>query len=186
MKLAKTIIIAVLAVLLAISVALNMILLCKELLSSLDGYRIGASKDISEVDTAATRNTGTVNPGTSEPSPCGSIIYEDTWIRVKEVKQDIGTRGPIIVVEIENIASETVGVSFRNLSIDGYVTQYSYTGVYREILDPGIKAIRNILLWESDYESFTTKPEQITFDIDLINPASFGTISSKAVTLLLK
>lgn len=200
MKLAKTIIIIVLSVLLTLSVSLNIfifvifgikdaqsfkqVLLSKELFDSLTNMSVPESTlDVSNPE--STPEVSIPEPDTEVPeqapesdsaSETEAFYYTNAWITVKELKQGVGLMGPTITVELENISDNAIRVSFKDLSIDGYVSQYSSTGVYAEILEPGMKAIREISLWESDYEAFTSKPKEVRFIIDIMDPYSYGSL----------
>ena len=192
MKLVKTITIIVLSVLLALSVSLNIfifvifgikdaqsfkqVLFSKELLDSLTSMSVPES----------TPEVSIPEPESDSTSETEAFYYANAWIKVKELKQGVGLMGPTITIELENISDEAIRVSFKDLSIDGYVSQYSSTGVYAEVLDPGMKAIREISLWESDYEAFTSKPDVLTFTIDVMNPNTYGTLASEKVSLYIK
>lgn len=221
MKLAKTIVIMVLSVLLALSISFNIfiltifeikdvqtfkqVLLCKELLNSFINISTPESTpdastpepdtqspvpeveptpevSIPEPDTEAPEQTPE-----SDPTPeTEAFYYANAWITVKELKQGVGLMGPTITIVLENISDEAIRVSFKDLSIDGYASQYSSTGVYAEVLDPGMKAIREISLWESDYEAFTSKPEVLAFTIEVMDPNTYGTLTSEKVPLYIK
>ena len=210
MKLAKTITIMILSVLLALSMSLNIfifvifgikdvqsfkqVLLSKELLDSLTSMSVPESTpdvstpestpevSIPELDTEAPEQA----PESDSTSETEAFYYANAWITVKELKQGVGLMGPTITIVLENISDEAIRVSFKDLSIDGYASQYSSTGVYAEVLDPGMKAIREISLWESDYEAFTSKPEAIAFAIEIIDPNTYGTLASNNVSLDIK
>ena len=224
MKLAKTIIIMVLSVLLALSVSLNIfifvifgikdvqsfkqVLLSKELLDSFISLSVPESTPDATPDVSTPEPTPEVSipePDTQSPVPevedteapeqvpesdstpeTEVFYYANAWITVKELKQGVGLMGPTITIVLENISDEAIRVSFKDLSIDGYASQYSSTGVYAEILDPGMKAIREISLWESDYEAFTSKPEVLAFTIEVMDPNTYGTLTSEKVPLYIK
>lgn len=220
MKLAKTIIIMILSVLLALSISLNIfiltifgikdlqsfkqVLLCKELLDSFTSMSVPEStpdvsipESIPEVSIPETDTQSPVPevedteapeqaPESDSTPETEAFYYANAWITVKELKQGVGLMGPTITIVLENISDEAIRVSFKDLSIDGYASQYSSTGVYAEVLDPGMKAIREISLWESDYEAFTSKPEAIAFAIEIIDPNTYGTLASNNVSLDIK
>lgn len=217
MKLAKTIIIIVLSVLLALSVSLNIfifvifgikdvqsfkqVLLSKELLDSFISMSVPESTpdvstpepdtqspvpDVEDTPEVSIPESDTEAPESGSTSGTEAFYYANAWITVKELKQGVGLMGPTITIVLENISDEAIRVSFKDLSIDGYASQYSSTGVYAEILDPGMKAIREISLWESDYEAFTSKPEALTFTIEVMDPNTYGTLTSEQVTLYIK
>ena len=199
MKLGKTIAIMALSILLALSVSMNIfifvifgikdvqsfkqVLLSKELLDSLTTSVPESTPDAStsEPDTEAPEQVPEV-----EDTSAGDFSYTNAWIKIKELKQGVGLMGPTITIELENISDEAVRVSFKELSIDGYASQYSSTGVYADILDPGMKAIREISLWKSDYEAFTSKPEVLVFTIEVMDPNTYGTLASEKVPLYIK
>lgn len=190
MKLGKTIAIMALSILLALSVSMNIfifvifgikdvqsfkqVLLSKELLDSLTTSVPEPTPDVNtpELDIEAPEQV----PESDSTSETEDFYYTNTWIKVKELKQGVGLMGPTITIELENISDEAIRVSFKDLSIDGYASQYSSTGVYSEVLDPGMKAIREISLWKSDYEAFTSKPKEIRFIIDIMDPRNYASL----------
>ena len=199
MKLAKTIIIMVLAVLLALSVSLNIfiltifgvkdvasfkqVLLCKELLDSFSNTEVETqeAEDTVPEDTVP-EDTGVPDQDTEIPT--ASFTYANDWIKVIQLKQTAGLMGPGIKFELENISTESVLISFREIYIDGYKADLS--GLYCECLDPGMKAIEEFTLWESDWEDFTSKPREVQFIIEVCDPKSLGTLEySSAFTITL-
>ena len=158
MQLAKTIIIMALAVLLVLSVSLNIfiltifgikdatsfkqVLLCKELLDSFNNTEI----ETPETEDTTPEDTGVPDQDTEIPT--ASFTYSNDWIKVTQLKQTAGLMGPGIKFELENISTESVLISFREIYIDGYKADLS--GLYCECLDPGMKAIEELTLWESD------------------------------------
>lgn len=194
MKLAKTIIIMVLAVLLALSVSLNIfiltifgvkdvasfkqVLLCKELLDSFSNTEV----ETQEAEDTAPEDTGVPDQDTEIST--ASFTYSNDWIKVIQLKQTAGLMGPGIKFELENISTESVLISFREIYIDGYKADLS--GLYCECLDPGMKAIEELTLWESDWEDFTSKPREVQFIIEVCDPNSLGTLEcSSAFTITL-
>jgi hypothetical protein len=178
MKLAKTIIIMILSVLLALSISLNIfiltifgikdlqsfkqVLLCKELLDSFTSMSSPeATPDVStpEVDTPE------ADASTEE------VFYQDEYVIIRKLKQETGLLGPTVVFSVENISTYPVLISFKDVYIDGYKADLS--GLYCECLDPGMKAIEDFTLWKSDYEDFTSKPKEVRFIIDIMDPHNF-------------
>ena len=199
MKLGKTIAIMALSILLALSVSMNIfifvifgikdvqsfkqVLLSKELLDSLT---TSVPESMLDVSTSEPATEAPEQVPEVEDTSAGDFYYINAWIKVKELKQGVGLMGPTITIELENISDEAVRVSFKDLSIDGYASQYSSTGVYSELLDPGMKAIREISLWKSDYEAFTSKPEVLAFTIEVMDSNTYGTLASEKVPLYIK
>jgi hypothetical protein len=178
MKLAKTIIIMILSVLLALSISLNIfiltifgikdlqsfkqVLLCKELLDSFTSMSgPEATPDVS-------------TPGADTPEADASteeVFYQDEYVIIRKLKQETGLLGPTVVFSVENISTYPVLISFKDVYIDGYKADLS--GLYCECLDPGMKAIEDFTLWKSDYEDFTSKPKEVRFIIDIMDPHNF-------------
>ena len=189
MQLAKTIIIMALAVLLVLSVSLNIfiltifgikdatsfkqVLLCKELLDSFNNTEI----ETPETEDTTPEDTGVPDQDTEIPT--ASFTYSNDWIKVTQLKQTAGLMGPGIKFELENISTESVLISFREIYIDGYKADLS--GLYCECLDPGMKAIEELTLWESDWEDFTSKPQEVQFIIEVCDPNSLGTLEYSSV-----
>lgn len=184
MKTFKNICIIVLSVLLILSVAFNIFILTIFEIWTPEKFKelLVVQATLEDLKEQA-NSTLTPNPEPTKPESTIAFSYADAWITVTELKQGVGIMGPTITINIENISNEAVRVSFVDLSIDGYISQYSSTGVYAEILDPGMKAIRDISLCESDYEAFTSKPEAITFTIEVIDLNTYGTLASEEATI---
>jgi hypothetical protein len=183
MKLAKTIIIMILSVLLALSISLNIfiltifgikdlqsfkqVLLCKELLDSFTSMSSPeATPDVStpEADTPEA-DTPEADASTEE------VFYQDEYVIIRKLKQETGLLGPTVVFSVENISTYPILISFKDVYIDGYKADLS--GLYCECLDPGMKAIEDFTLWKSDYEDFTSKPKEVRFIIDIMDPHNF-------------
>lgn len=178
MKLAKTIIIMILSVLLALSISLNIfiltifgikdlqsfkqVLLCKELLDSFTGM---SSPEATPPETTPDVSTPEADASTEE------VFYQDEYVIIRKLKQETGLLGPTVVFSVENISTYPVLISFKDVYIDGYKADLS--GLYCECLDPGMKAIEDFTLWKSDYEDFTSKPKEVCFIIDIMDPHNF-------------
>ena len=182
MKLAKTITIMVLSVLLALSIALNIfifvifgikdvqsfkqVLLSKELLDSLTTSVPEAIPDVS------TPEPDTQSPAPEvEDTPTEEVFYQDEYVIIRKLRQENGLLGPTIVFSIENISTYPVLISFKDVYIDGYKADLS--GLYCSCLDPGMKAIEDFTIWESDYKDFTFKPKEVCFIIDIMDPHNY-------------
>lgn len=178
MKLAKTIIIMILSVLLALSISLNIfiltifgikdlqsfkqVLLCKELL---DSFTSMSSPEATPDASTPEADTPEADASTEE------VFYQDEYVIIRKLKQETGLLGPTVVFSVENISTYPVLISFKDVYIDGYKADLS--GLYCECLDPGMKAIEDFTLWKSDYEDFTSKPKEVRFIIDIMDPHNF-------------
>lgn len=178
MKLAKTIIIMILSVLLALSISLNIfiltilgikdiqsfkqVLLCKELLDSFTSMN---SPEATLPEATPDVSTPEADASTEE------VFYQDEYVIIRKLKQENGLLGPTVVFLIENISTYPVLISFKDVYIDGYKADLS--GLYCECLDPGMKAIEDFTIWESDYEDFTSKPKEVCFIIDIMDPHNY-------------
>lgn len=192
MKLAKTITIMALSVLLALSIALNIfifvifgikdvqsfkqVLLSKELLDSFISMSVPESTpDVSTPE--PTPEISIPEPDTQSPvpevedTPTEEVFYQDEYVIIRKLRQENGLLGPTVVFSIENISTYPVLVSFKDVYIDGYKADLS--GLYCSCLDPGMKAIEDFTVWESDYEDFTSKPEEVRFIIDIMDPHNY-------------
>lgn len=195
MKLAKTIIIIVLAVLLTLSTFVNIfifnileitdvesfkqVLLCKELVESF-GLIEGSIETPAEVTTEEL-----LEPVPEINSSSGqAFTYSNAWIKVTKLKQSAGFTGtgPVISFEIKNLSAEPVLISFREVYIDGYKADLS--GLYCECLDSGMKAIKDLTLWESDWKAFTNKPGEVQFVIEVCDPSTLGTLERSSTFVI--
>jgi hypothetical protein len=121
---------------------------------------------IPEPDTEAPEQTPE-NDSTSE----AEVFYQDEYVIIRKLKQETGLLGPTVVFSVENISTYPVLISFKDVYIDGYKADLS--GLYCECLDPGMKAIEDFTIWESDYEDFTSKPKEVCFIIDIMDPHNY-------------
>lgn len=77
-------------------------------------------------------------------------------------------------VIIENTGDEAVTISFRDIFIDGYMSNFS--SCYCDNLKPGKKAIEIFKLDSSDFEKFTDSPSVVEFVIHISNTETWGEI----------
>lgn len=77
-------------------------------------------------------------------------------------------------VIIENTGDEAVTISFRDIFIDGYMSNFS--SCYCDNLKPGKKAIEIFKLDSSDFEKFTDFPSVVEFVIHISNTETWGEI----------
>ncbi len=188
MKLAKTIIIITLASLLALSAAFNIIFLSlfeiwkpSEFKKLLVLQAMQESLNQVEPEPEPTpESTPELDPKPESSKPVDQkFAYSNGVIKVKQLKQTIGLLGPGIQFEIENISTEAVCISFREIYIDGYNVDLS--GIYCECLNPGKKTIKELTLWESEWEAFTTKPHEVQFVIEVYDFDSLVTLTRSEV-----
>lgn len=186
MKLAKTIIIMILSVLLALSISLNIFIFTIFGIKDLQSFKqVLLSKEL--LDGFTSMSSPEVTPDVSTPEADASteeVFYQDEYVIIRKLKQETGLLGPTVVFSIENISTYPVLISFKDVYIDGYKADLS--GLYCECLDPGMKAIEDFTIWESDYEDFTSKPKEVCFIIDIMDPRNYVSLvepTSAKVTL---
>jgi hypothetical protein len=194
----KTIIIIILAVLVTLSLAFNtfiltileikdvesfkQVILCRELLMSMSQI----PEDNSTVETTTSTGVNT-NPepvpdnqnSTTNTPMTDNIIYEDSYIKVTYVKQELSIFGPTIKFLIENLSSKAVDISFTDVHIDGY--KVDLCSIYVDSLEVGKKSFETLYLYESDYEDFTSYPSMVEFTIIVRDPASWTELSASDV-----
>lgn len=182
--------IAALSALLAISIFLNIficsvlgisngesfgqLLLAKELVTELDN--LNTEQDSGSVQEPGTIIPDTTPPTTSEPDTDKpgveqSLSYSNDFIKVEFIKQTTGLLGPTLRFEVENRSDRVVTISFTDVYIDGY--QASLSGGYCDELAAGKKAFVELTLWQSDWEDFTSWPQEISFIIKTIESDSY-------------
>ena len=178
MKLAKTIIIMILSVLLALSISLNIFILTIFGIKDLQSFKqVLLSKELLDSFTSmsspeATPDVSTPDVDTPEAdASTEEVFYQDEYVIIRKLKQETGLLGPTVVFSVENISTYPVLISFKDVYIDGYKADLS--GLYCECLDPGMKAIEDFTLWKSDYEDFTSKPKEVRFIIDIMDPHNY-------------
>ncbi len=191
MKLAKTIIIMVLSVLLAISIFFNIfittileikdvesfkqVLLCRELIESMNQLSDtdnNGKVDVPSSDLVDTESPDAEIPSTSNKAPAdASVIYNENGVKISFVEQELGLMGPSLKFYVENNTDQALDICLTNIYIDGI--QAEYTGMYCNELAAGRKAYETITLWESDYEGF---PSVIEFVVKIQDSDTWNTI----------
>jgi hypothetical protein len=197
MKLAKTIIIIVLSVLLAFSAFFNIfimtvleiknvesfkqVLLCRELINSTS--QLLDTEDTSVEETPNTEPSDTEKPIPETPEtelltntevpvePC--TVYDEEGIKITFVEQEIGPMGCTLKFYIENNTKYTLDICLTDVYIDGFKAEYC--GVYCSGLEAGKKSYETLVLWEADYEDFTefpTLPSVVQFAVKVKDPAA--------------
>lgn len=184
MKLAKTIVIIVLSVLLVLSLSFNIfiltileikdatsfkqVMLCRELINS------GLVSD--GCDDACTNDcVSNTPPFASNTTPSNAkTIYNENGIKVLFVEQESSLLGPSIKFYLENNTSNTLDIYLTNIYIDGYKAEYC--GMYCSNLGAAKKAYESLTLWEACYEDFTYRPSVVEFCIKVQDSESCYTI----------
>jgi hypothetical protein len=187
MKLAKTITIIVLSVLLAISAFFNIfitsmleikdvksfkqVLLCRELIDSMGQL----SEDTTNTDKPETPNIETTVPEvqTKEPNE-EMIIYNEKGVKISYVAQELGLLGPSLKFFVENNTDQTLDVCLTDIYIDGFKADLS--SMYCSSLGAGKKAYESLTLYEFEYEDFSDFPSVIQFVVKIKDSASWNTI----------
>ena len=147
------------------------VLLAQEVLASL-----GAIGDTPDPDTNPTPQPETSTPETpvQKPGVTKEFSYNNDYVKIKFLKQEVILGEPVLKFEVENISDKTLTISFKEVYIDGY--QATLSGVYCDNLDIGKKAIVSFNLWSVDYEDFTTWPSEVSFVIETQEYYSFLTL----------
>lgn len=185
MKLAKTIIIVALSVMLALSVSLNIFiftifeikdvdsfkqaLLCRELfesLSQLGDTDTDYSDDIT-VDTDAP-STEIKVPEAEVPEEA-KVIYDENGVKISLVSQELTLFGPALEFFVENNADQTLDIYLTDIYIDGI--QAEFTGMYCSELAAGRKAYETLHL-----DGCETFPSVVEFVVQIQDPDTWYTI----------
>jgi hypothetical protein len=187
MKLAKTIAIITLSVLLAISAFFNIfitsmleikdvksfkqVLLCRELIESMGQL----SEDTTNTDKPETPNVETPVPEvqTKEPNE-EMIIYNANGVKISYVAQELGLMGPSLKFYVENNTNQTLDICLTDIYIDGFKADLS--GMYCSSLGAGKKAYESLTLYEFEYEDFSDFPSVIEFVVKIQDSTSWNTI----------
>lgn len=193
MKLAKTIAIMVLSVLLAFSLFFNIfivtileikdvdsfkqVLLCRELFDSLNDLSDSTAEeepedttkpDDTELESIPDSTTPVVKPAE------GKTIYNDNGVKIVYVEQELGLLGPSLKFYIENNSDQTLDISLTDVYIDGF--KADFCGLTCSNLEAGKKAYESFAIWESDYEDFTEFPSVVQFVVEIKDSESWNTI----------
>ena len=187
----KTIVITILAVMLTLSVAFNIfiitildikdvtsfkqVLLCRELLLSMNQIPEDNTTEAPNTNVESTPNTDSITTAPSE----SNIIYEDSYIKVTYIKQELSIFGPTVKFLIENKGTKAVDISFTDVHIDGY--KVDLCGIYVDSLETSKKSFETLYLYESDYEDFTNYPSVVEFTIIVRDPTSWNDLSGSDV-----
>lgn len=159
-------------------------IVCQELVDSLQQLQdteanIGSSAEVEVPDT----NTQQPNedseielPETNVDDPVkDEVIYEDTYIKVTYVKQELSIFGPAIKFLIESKTTQTIDISFTNVHIDGYMADLC--GVFVSELAEGKKSFETLYIYESDYENYTSFPSMVEFTIEVQDSSSWADLA---------
>ena len=184
-RLVKIIAICAAAVVLLVSLSLNVFLLYK---AEADSGQYVASKtpDTSENESKPSslpddkpschcckkRPNVTVDISADE-EPAGNtgvLVYEDENIRVTYLQSANKTYGPAHKFRIENTSKKTLTVLFTDVYIGG--RQVFTSGLTCEHLLPETEAVEELILLKTDWEHFTDSPDKISFKIKLVNDKS--------------
>ena len=107
------------------------------------------------------------------------IVYEDNYVKVTYVKQELSLFGPTIKFLVESKTDKTVDISFTDVHIDGYMVDL--TGAYVSELTEGKKSFETLYIYESDYEDFTSFPSIIEFIIKVQDSESWNDLSESDI-----
>lgn len=103
------------------------------------------------------------------------VVYEDAYIKVSYVKQELSIFGPTIKFLIESKTTETIDISFTDVHIDGYMADTC--GVFVLELTEGKKSFETLYLYESDYKDFTSFPSMVEFTIKVQDSGSWVSLA---------
>lgn len=194
--------IAALSALLAVSIFLNIficsvlgisngesfgqLLLAKELVTELGNLNTEQDSGVTQKpDTAVPDTTPPTmpepEPDKDEPGVEQSLSYSNDFIKVEFLNQTTGLLGPALRFEVENRSDRVVTISFTDVYIDGY--QASLSGGSCSELAIGKKAFVELTLWQSDWEDFTSWPQEISFIIKTIESDSYFTLDYNVFVL---
>jgi hypothetical protein len=187
MKLAKTIAIMALSVMLTLSLSLNIfiltifeikdvesfkqVLLCRELMNSFG--QLGNTD--TDVDDSVDITVDTDAPSTeikvpeAEAPKDAQVIYNENGVKISLVSQEITLFGPKLKFFVENNTDRALTIQLTDLYIDGIQSGSVY--MYCGDLSANRKAYETIDLY--DYETF---PSVIEFVVEISDPDTYDTI----------
>lgn len=159
-------------------------IVCQELVDSLQQLQD------TEANTGSSAEVEVPNTNTQQPTEDSEIelpepdvddpvkdevIYEDTYIKVTYVKQELSIFGPAIKFLIESKTTQTIDISFTNVHIDGYMADLC--GVFVPELAEGKKSFETLYIYESDYENYTSFPSMVEFTIEVQDSESWADLA---------
>lgn len=202
MRLFKLIMNCVVAVLLVLSVLLNIFicsvlgiyngetfkqtLLAKELMTSFSSVETETTEptDSTEPDVYPDEWFVTDDPdyslenNSTTPTENDQVtippIYQDENVKITYLRQEDSVFGLDYKFLVENTSDRPLTITFSDLYIDGFKVDLS--GLYCENLEAGAKSVESLTLLQSEWEEFTKSPEKVEFRIKLVNPKSLLTI----------
>lgn len=187
MKLAKTIAIITLSILLIMSVAMNIFifsmfeikdaesfkqaLLCRELLDSLNQSATIIDKPNNNNQQDSSNTDTTVSDVQIKEPTKDMIIYNANGVKISFVAQEIGLLGPSLKFYIENNTKQTLDICLTDIYIDGFKAEFA--GMYCSELAAGKKAYESITLYEFEYEDFSDFPSVVEFVVKVQDSATW-------------
>jgi hypothetical protein len=159
-------------------------IVCQELVDSLQQLQdteanTGSSAEVEVPDTNTQQSNEDSEielPETNVDDPVkDEVIYEDTYIKVTYVKQELSIFGPAIKFLIESKTTQTIDISFTNVHIDGYMADLC--GVFVSELAEGKKSFETLYIYESDYENYTSFPSMVEFTIEVQDSSSWADLA---------
>jgi hypothetical protein len=159
-------------------------IVCQELVDSLQQLQdteanTGSSAEVEVPDTNTqqpTEDSEIELPEADVEDPVKyEVIYEDTYIKVTYVKQELSIFGPAIKFLIESKTTQTIDISFTNVHIDGYMADLC--GVFVSELAEGKKSFETLYIYESDYENYTSFPSMVEFTIKVQDSSSWADLA---------
>jgi len=189
MKIFKMILNCVLPTILVFSLVLNVLLLCGfEITKKTDtgdvsnitntnlkidtsgSYDLNTDKVDENEDNNKTDFDTNYNPDISNDESVGTLIYDDTNIKVTYLSTQEKDGNIIHNFKIENLTKKTLSIMFTDIIING--TKVYISGLTCENLLPETSTVEEFVLYEKDWNSFTEDPSDISFKIELVNSKS--------------
>ena len=185
MKLAKTIIIMALSVLLVLSLSYNIfiniifeinniddikqIMICRELWESLNSIE-------PDEESTNTSNPDIIEPSTNIPTTeYDKVIFHDEYVKITYTGYEKNNiLGPKLNFLIENDSDKNISVSFVDVAINGFAMDLS--GGYQGSIRPGNKAVSSITILESEYEEYIENIEYVEFIVHVYDNEKYVTI----------
>ena len=167
------------------------VLFCKEVVESMQQLEDALDTDTTvpeDAEQQPTEDTETEDaPEVEAPEPevnmpTDTVIYEDAYVKVTYVKQELSIFGPTVKFLVESKTTKTINISFNDVYIDGFMAETC--SAYVSDLTEGKKSFETLYIYESDYEDFTRFPSMIEFTIRIIDSDSWDRLAESDVIYL--
>lgn len=173
MKLFKSILNYIIAILLLLSVVINIFVISALGIHDMNTLREAILAKELMAKLSCIESNGIdfkdVNP---TPRPAVDPIYEDEYVRVTYLRYEEDLLSRNYKFLIENLSNISIIVVFDEVCIDGFKVELS--GLHCDNLAGGINTIEYFKLYRYEWEEFTSNPNRANFRVRVIDANDFS------------